>query len=86
MFSQDFPSLPQFYKEMCSAWCAIEDYVLFNEKESDVYNVCLFCNLKVTNKGKMLNWNDFIKAGVTHVKQIANEVIPGFFFTKFLYS
>lgn len=78
LFSQDLPTLPQFYKEMFSAWYAIEDYVIFNQKESDVYNFCLFCNPKVTNKGKMLKWNVFIKAGVTHVKHIAYEVIPGF--------
>lgn len=84
LFSQDLPTLHQFYKEMFSAWYAIEDYVIFNGKESDVYNFCLFCNPKVTNKCKMLKWNVFIKAGVTHVKHIAYEVIPGFF-TKFLY-
>lgn len=78
LFSQDLPTLPQFYKEKFSAWYAIEDFVIFNGKESDVYNFCLFCNPKVTNKGKMLKWNVFIKAGVTHVKHMAYEVIPGF--------
>lgn len=80
----DLPTLPQFYKEMFSAWYAIEDCVIFNGKESDVYNFCLFCNPKVTNKGKMLKWNVFIKAGVTHVKHIAYEVITGFFFNQVL--
>lgn len=78
LFSQDLPTLPQFYKEKFSAWYAIEDFVIFNGKESDVYNFCLFCNPKVTNKGKMLKWNVFIKAGVTQVKHMAYEVIPGF--------
>lgn len=63
---------------MFSAWYATEDYVLFNGKERDVYIFFHFCNPKVKNKSKMLKRNDFIKAGVTHVKHISYEVIPGF--------
>lgn len=66
--SQDLPTLPKFYNEMFSAWYVIEDCVLFNEKEGDLYS---FCTPKVTNKGKMLKRNDFLKAGVTHIKHIA---------------
>lgn len=63
---------------MFSVWYVIEDYVIFNGKESDVYNFCFFCNLKVINKGKMLKWNVFIKVGVIYVKYIVYEVILGF--------
>lgn len=51
LFNQDLLTLPQFYKELLSAWYAIEDYVLFYGKESYVYNFCLFfCNPKVKKK------------------------------------
>lgn len=39
-----------------------------------------FCTPKVTNKGKMLKRNDFMKAEVTHSKHIAYEVICIFFY------
>lgn len=44
----------------------------------NVYNFGLFCNPKVQSNGKMLKWNDFIDAGITHIKDNSFEVIPGF--------
>lgn len=78
MFNKDLSFSPQHYIELFSAWYAIENSIEYNEKEDGVYNFCLFCNPKVQSNGKMLKWNDFIDAGITHIKDITFEVIPGF--------
>ena len=70
--------LPQFYNEIFCAWYAIKEYIISVEKETDVFNYCLFFNPKVQRGNKLLNWKDFISAGITHVRDITYEVIPGF--------
>lgn len=69
----DFKIWPNIF-----VWYAIENSMHI-VREDDVYNFCLFCNPKVQLNGKMLKWNDFIDAGIPHIKDISFEVYPIFY-------
>lgn len=81
---KDLQCLPCFYKEMFSAWYAVKDNIEYNERLNDVFNYCLFFNPKIVNQNKTLLWKHFIKAGITHIRDISYEVIPGFLPASFI--
>ena len=75
---KDLQCLPLFYSEMFSAWYAVRDNIEYNEDVNDVFKYCLFNNPNIVNDNKLLKWSHFIQAGITHIKDICYEVIPGF--------
>lgn len=81
---KDLQCLPLFYTEMFSAWYAVKDNIEYNESTNDVFNYCLFFNPKIVNQNKTLLWKHFIKAGITHIRDISYEVIPGFLPASFI--
>ena len=75
---KDLQILPQGYQEMFDAWYAIEGSVEYKSKNNDIYHYCLFCNPQIVINNKMLKWDHFIRSGITNIKDITYEVIPGF--------
>ena len=75
---KDLQFLPLYYSEMFSSCCAVRDNIEFNEDVNDVFKYCLFNNPNIVNENKLLKWSHFIQAGITHIKDICYEVIPGF--------
>lgn len=70
--------LPFFYIEMFSAWFAVKDKIDYNENKNKVFNYCLSSHPKIVDKNKTLVWVYFINAGITHIRDIAYEIIPEF--------
>ena len=62
----------------------MKDNIKYNESANDVFNYCLFFNPKIVNQNKTLLWKHFIKAGITHMRDISYEVIPGFLPASFI--
>lgn len=55
----------------------LENSIVYNEKKM-MYIIFVFFNSKVQSNGKMLKWNYFIYAVITHIKRISFEDFPGF--------
>ncbi|CAG2192604.1 unnamed protein product [Mytilus edulis] len=56
----------------------MKTYVAFEANENNIHEIPLFFNSSVTKEGKLLNYKPFIFAGITTVKHLTYEVIPGF--------
>ena len=76
--SRQLGHLPLFYKEMLIAFYAINPKIEFNFEKQHVYEIPLFCNPQITHNSKSLLFHEFIDAGITQIKHICYEVVPGF--------
>ncbi|CAC5406562.1 unnamed protein product [Mytilus coruscus] len=56
----------------------MKTYVAFEANENNIHEILLFFNSSITKEGKLLNYKPFIFAGITKVKHLTYEVIPGF--------
>ena len=63
---------------MFLAWKEIRDSVQLSETVVNIYDQCLFLNPKIKINDKPIFWKDFIEKGITHIKHITYEVVPGF--------
>jgi exonuclease III len=70
--------LPAYYREMFGAWSDVRQDIVFKVDENFVYNQPLFLNRSIQYNGKVILYPEFIKAGVTLVRDITYEVITGF--------
>ena len=70
--------LPVFYKEMLCAFYDLKSKIEICVDTPQVYDNPIFCNPSITCGKKSLLFYDFIDAGITQVKHICYEVIPGF--------
>lgn len=69
--------IPGVYREMLIVWNDIrQKSELFYDNES-IFRQPIFWNPKITFKDKVICFNFFIKAGITQIKDLTYEVIPG---------
>ena len=73
--------IPSFHKELLTAWHQLKDHHMRTrppESITDILNEPLFLNPAITIEDKPLIFTDWIAAGITRIKDICYEVIPGF--------
>lgn len=73
--------IPSFHKELLTAWHQHKDYHMRTESPesvTDILNEPLFLNPAITTADKPLIFTDWVAAGITRIKDICYEVIPGF--------
>lgn len=70
--------LPGVYQEMFLAWQDIENNIEYNMDINQLFSVPIFLNTKICYKQKPLYFEFFIKSGITLLKDITYEVVPGF--------
>ncbi|CAC5424223.1 unnamed protein product [Mytilus coruscus] len=73
-----YSKLPFSVREMLLAWSKMKTYVAFEANENNIHEIPLFFNYSITKEGKLPNYKPFIFAGITKVKHLTYEVIPGF--------
>ena len=74
-----YESVPDFYKEVFSAWGEFLPHVNYECNTIDliIYQP-LFLNHKIQNEGKFLYDKMFMGAGIKQVKDVVYEYVPGF--------
>ena len=73
--------IPSFHKELLTAWHRHKDLHIRTESPdsiTDILNEPLFLNPAITTADKPLIFNDWVAAGITRIRDICYEVIPGF--------
>ena len=73
--------IPSFHKELLTAWYRHKDHhtrIRFPESVTDILNESLFLNPVITTEGKPLIFADWIAAGITRMRDICYEVVPGY--------
>ena len=73
--------IPAFHRELLMAWYRHKEChtrTQIPELIKDVLNEPLFLNDLITSKEKPLLYTDWIAAGITRVKDICYEAVPGF--------
>jgi len=73
-------NLPTVYQEMFLAWneLKINRQVEFDLDKRDIFNQPLFYNPNIVYQDKLLYFQSFIDAGITQLKDLLYEVVPGF--------
>lgn len=72
-------NMPDFYKEVFSAWGEFLPHVDFECKNIDVLvHQPLFLNNKIKYGGRMLYEKTFMSAGIRQIKDLVYEYVPGF--------
>lgn len=69
-------NIPQFYQEVLTAWHQLLPHVIVRDDKATIMEQPLFHNPQLLDELK--GYNDFIKSGITQLKDICYEVIPGF--------
>lgn len=75
---EDCKLLPKFYIEMIDAWQYVKSFIDVDMKSMDILQQPLFLNPDIKVQGKIAFWQHFIVAGITQIKDLCFEVIPGF--------
>lgn len=70
--------LPGIYREMFAALNVFTDSIECTLSVNNIMNQPIFYNKKICYKGKPLSFDTFIDAGLTALKDLTYEVIPGF--------
>ena len=73
--------IPSFHKELLTAWHRHKDLHMRTESPesvTDIFNEPLFLNPAITTADKPLIFTDWVAAGITRIRDICYEVIPGF--------
>ena len=73
--------IPSFHKELLTVWYRHEDLHMRTESPesvTDIFNEPLFLNPAITTADKPLIFTDWVAAGITRIRDICYEVIPGF--------
>lgn len=71
--------VPDFYLECFNAWSNMFKSIRYECKNlRQIYNQPLFLNRNIICKGKFCFNSSFMKAGITQVKDLAKEYVPGF--------
>ena len=76
--SKQLNNLPDFYQEMFVAFYELKSKIEFSMEAQHVYENPIFCNPLIKYNNKSLLFHEFITAGITQIKHICYEVIPGF--------
>jgi len=63
---------------MLLAWNEIKKCVKLSLNVCNIHDQCLFLNPSILNGGKTLYWPHFINNGITHIRDIMYEYVPGF--------
>lgn len=74
-------AIPSFHKELLTAWHRHKDHhtrTRSPESVTDILNEPLFLNPVITTEDKPLIFTDWIAAGITRIRDICYEVIPGY--------
>ncbi|KAL5017687.1 hypothetical protein ScPMuIL_005230, partial [Solemya velum] len=74
--------LPKYYQEMLYAWNDLKQNFEYDLSIEQIYNQPLFYNPEICYKNKCLFFDTFVKAGITKMKDICYEFIPGFLSTR----
>ena len=75
------PDIPAFYKELLTAWNKHGEHrirIQTPESATDILNEPLFLNDLITTQNKPLFFKEWIAAGLTQIKDICYEVVPGY--------
>lgn len=72
--------LPKVYTEMFLTWNEFKSngHVEFKYDTSSILNQPLFYNPSIVCQGKVLHFQSFVDAGITKLKNLLYEVVPGF--------
>ena len=73
--------IPSFHKELLTVWYRYKDLHMRTESPesvTDIFNEPLFLNPAITTADKPLIFTDWVSAGITRIRDICYEVIPGF--------
>ncbi|CAG2243758.1 unnamed protein product [Mytilus edulis] len=75
---KDCTNIPVFYREIIDAWQYFKPYVDIDIRSVDIFNQPIFLNESIKVNGKCILWKQFLLAGITKLKHVAYEVVPGF--------
>ena len=70
--------LPRIYREMILAYYSVKSKVDFCIEIQHIYENPIFCNPVISSNGKALLFREFLNSGISQIKHICFEFIPGF--------
>ena len=70
--------LPRIYREIILAYYSIKSKVDFCIEIQHIYENPIFCNPVISSDGKALLFKEFLSSGISQIKHICFEFIPGF--------
>lgn len=77
-------NIPVFYSEMLLAWNEIGHHVEHSTSIAFIYNQPLFHNPNICYQERTLYFRFFVEAGMTKLKDICYEYVPGFLKTELI--
>ena len=74
------PNIPSYHKELLKSWLAINPHLTRSSYPDNFHAILaepLFLNPLITHNGQPLHFHHWVRSGVTHIKDVCYEVIPG---------